>query len=139
MTKNGQPGHYTQHNTRKFQCNGRVAWASTFRRAAAGAQEGDGIRAALAYAVGHADAFLAWSKAHPADWQRAPSAPVGGGKAPGKAVKRSAGAKRGKGKVKRAGAKGAGRAPKALKPAGLAKVSEALGRLAEQAALPGVK
>lgn len=114
MTKNGQPGHYTAHSTRKYQCNGQVSWGATFRRAAAGAQEGDGIRAALAYAASHADTFLGWAKGHPDDWKRAATTPGKAGrakKAPARPSKRAAAPKRAKGAPK---SKRAKRAPEQL-------------------------
>jgi hypothetical protein len=78
-TKN--PGHFTDHGTRKFQANGPVAWTGAFRAAAGKDQTlGDGIRAALAYAALHRDQFLAWAKSHTDAWERAPSAPVSNGK-----------------------------------------------------------
>lgn len=78
MSTTKQPGHFTEHGTRKFQANGPVAWTSAFRAAAGKDQTlGDGIRAALAYAALHRDAFLTWAKGHTDAWERAPSAPVG--------------------------------------------------------------
>lgn len=85
-TKN--PGHFTDHGTRKFQANGPVAWTAAYRAAAGKDQTlGDGIRAALAYAALHREAFVAWAKSHTDAWERAPSAPVGNGKAKRKAPK----------------------------------------------------
>lgn len=74
---NKQPGHFTEHGTRKFQANGPVAWTGTFR-AAAGKERalGDGIRAALAYAAAHREGFLAWAKSHESAWERAPTTHV---------------------------------------------------------------
>lgn len=78
MSNSKQPGHYTEHGTRKFQANGPVAWIPVFRAAAGKDQTlGDGIRAAMAYAALHRDQFLAWAKSHTDAWERAPSAPVG--------------------------------------------------------------
>lgn len=77
MAKN--PGHFTEHGTRKFQANGPVAWTSVFRAAAGKDQTlGDGIRAAMAYAASHRESFLAWAKSHTDAWERAPSAPLNG-------------------------------------------------------------
>jgi hypothetical protein len=78
------PGHYTEHGTRKFQANGRVEWSRLFTRVAAGKREGEGIRAALAYAATHASQFEAWAKAHPEAW--APAAHGGPAGKPGKAA-----------------------------------------------------
>jgi len=79
MATTKQPGHFTEHGTRKFQANGPVAWTGAFRAAAGKEQAlGDGIRAALAYAALHRDAFVAWAKGHTDAWERAPSAPVKG-------------------------------------------------------------
>ncbi len=63
--KASTPGHYTEKGTRKFQSNGPIDWSSTFKRAAGkDGREGEGIRAALAYAVAHESAFLAWAVKH---------------------------------------------------------------------------
>jgi hypothetical protein len=77
MATTKQPGHFTEHGTRKFQCNGPVAWTGAFRAAAGKDQVlGDGIRAALAYAALHREHFVQWAKSHTDAWERAPSAPV---------------------------------------------------------------
>jgi hypothetical protein len=60
--KPGDATHYTDKGTRKFQCNGPVEWAKAFGKAAAGGREGEGIRAALAYAIANEAKFLAWAK-----------------------------------------------------------------------------
>jgi len=66
MAKNENPGHYTASATRKYQANGPVAWGQLFRKVAGrDGREGEGIRAALAYAYEHADRFAAWADAHP--------------------------------------------------------------------------
>jgi len=61
--RKGTPGHYTESGTRKFQANGPIDWAATFKAAAGEGREGEGIRAAMAYAIAHKAQFLAWSKA----------------------------------------------------------------------------
>ena len=62
------PGHHTAKGTRKFQSNGPIEWSSVFRAAAkagGGEREGEGIRAAMAYAIDNSKAFLAWvAKGH---------------------------------------------------------------------------
>ena len=126
MSKQEQPGHYTQHGTKKHQCNGPVSWTAIFKRVAgADGQVGDGVRAALAYAAGHEAAFVAWAKGHPEAWARASTAPArpARAKAPGRAAKAPERAAKRAGK--RAAAKAAPKAPKAPK--------------AEQQTLPEVK
>lgn len=85
MGKSEQATHYTQHGTRKYQANGPVGWAAVFRRVAGkDGREGEGIRAALAYAAGHEAAFASWAESHISAWAPATSAPIGkgAGKAP---------------------------------------------------------
>lgn len=53
------PGHYTSLGTRKFQAHGPVEWGKVFLRAAGGAPEAFGIRAALAFAVANAGKWSA--------------------------------------------------------------------------------
>jgi hypothetical protein len=141
MAKNEQPGHHTAHKTQKHQCNGPIVWAALFRSVVGpSGQVGDGVRAALAYAATHPDAFRGWAKAHPDAWARASTGPARA-KAPGRAAKAAGRA------AKRAGAKAAAKAggkAKAPKTGALAKVSKALGKLAkaagpEQQSLPEVK
>lgn len=51
--------------TRKYQCNGPVSWSATFREAAGrGGAEGEGIRAALAFALSRRDELLAFAGAN---------------------------------------------------------------------------
>ena len=80
MKKAEQPGHVTEAGTRKHQTNGPVEWSKVFRRVAGrDGREGEGIRAALAYAVAHADAFERWAESHPSAW--APASTAGATKA----------------------------------------------------------
>lgn len=73
-----QPGHYTEAGTKKHQANGPVAWSKVFQRVAGKeGREGEGVRAALAYAVAHADAFVGWAEKHPDAWAPASTAPRG--------------------------------------------------------------
>jgi hypothetical protein len=61
--KSKTPGHYTESGTRKFQANGPQEWGKTFRAAAKAmgeGREGKGIMMAMAYAVAHDKAFVAW-------------------------------------------------------------------------------
>lgn len=75
-SKSESPGHYTAHGTRKFQANGPVAWSKAFKRVAGkDGREGEGIRAALAYAAEHEDAFVRWAESHIAAWQPARTTP----------------------------------------------------------------
>ena len=78
------PGHYTESSTRKYQANGPVSWGSTYRKVAGrDGREGEGIRAALAFAVARADQFIAWAESHPGLWAPASTAPkVKASKAP---------------------------------------------------------
>ncbi|HEX7947487.1 MAG TPA: hypothetical protein VF495_22675 [Phenylobacterium sp.] len=76
-SKSESPGHYTAHGTRKFQANGPIEWSKAFKRVAGkDGREGEGIRAALAYAVAHEDAFAKWAESHIAAWSPAGTAPV---------------------------------------------------------------
>src|SRR6185503_16381484 len=53
MATTKQPGHFTEHGTRKFQCNGPVAWTGAFRAAAGKDQVlGDAVRAGQEQAPG---------------------------------------------------------------------------------------
>lgn len=144
MSKQEQPGHYTQHGTKKHQCNGPVSWTAIFKRVAgADGQVGDGVRAALAYATSHSEAFVGWAKSHPDAWARASTAPATkparaskparAGKAPERAAKRAAG----KAAVK-AGVK-APKAPKAPSKLLTPKAVKAAVKAAEQQTLPEVK
>lgn len=70
------PGHYTESSTRKYQANGPVSWGATFRKVAGkDGREGEGIRAALAFAVERSDQFQAWAANHPTLWAPASTAP----------------------------------------------------------------
>ncbi len=60
-SKSATPGHYTESGTRKYQTNGPIAWSREFVLAAHGGREGEGINAALAYAIAHRAEFQAWA------------------------------------------------------------------------------
>ena len=101
------PGHYTESSTRKYQANGPVSWGATFRKVAGkDGREGEGIRAALAFAVERSDQFQAWAANHPTLWAPASTAP----KAPKAKAPKAPKAKAPKAKAK------APRAPKAKAP-----------------------
>lgn len=71
MSKTENPGHYTESGTRKYQSNGPVAWGTLFRKVAGkDGREGEGIRAALAFAAAHPEKFVAWADANPLVMER---------------------------------------------------------------------
>ena len=105
------PGHYTESQTRKYQANGPISWGVTFRKVAGrDGREGEGIRAALAFAVEKSDQFQAWAENHPTLWAPASTAP----KAP-KAKAKAKAPKAPKAKAKAPKAPRAAKAPKAPK------------------------
>ena len=109
-----EPGHYTESGTRKYQANGPVTWGKVFRAVAGrDGREGEGIRAALAYAAEHSEAFSRWAEQHPTLWT---PARAGGEAKPAKA--KPAKAKPAKAKPAKAKAKATKPAKaKAAKPA----------------------
>lgn len=110
MAKQENPGHYTEAGTQKHQAAGPVAWGKVFRRVAGkDGRQGEGVRAALAYAVHHEEAFLRWAEAHPGLWAPASSAPKAKAAAVAKAAPKAK-APKAKGAVK---AKAPKAAPKA--------------------------
>lgn len=49
-----KPGHHTASGTRKYQCQGPLSWSTGLQKIAGKDRpEGEGIRAAIAYAVSH--------------------------------------------------------------------------------------